>query len=178
MIFFISTLLNSFLFCGILFVCISSGKKLNVSVENKRIDSVISDVSFTRNIEASMEEPISSNIVSVPTGLIDKEDWMLPYDDSKLKLFKEKLENRKYYASSTMIFIFESGGLFSGFFDSGNPDVSSYNYDLSYQDDEIVINIYNPEQTVVVSYFARVSNSGNIELRYTKGDIVLELKEY
>ena len=73
--------------------------------------------------ETSSTKSDDSIIASKPLDYIDRSDWTSTYDDAALRLLHDRLENKSFYVSDSIIFSFGLSNMFSGFFDSNNSNV-------------------------------------------------------
>jgi hypothetical protein len=124
------------------------------------------------DVESSEEV---ENIIEIyETHITHKEDYQGTYDEAIVELYKDMIKGT-YYISDNMSYSFGENGVYDGFFDSNNIQVSGYQYDVLKNDDLLILNIYSPEYTAMVTYTMSVNSKGNIVLHYGTGEIYIEL---
>lgn len=176
-VFLIVTFCNFLFFVGCIAFFLYFGKGLEKNHKNLSSDITVSGLlnnSF-KNSSSSLNET-DNDIVSDYVDIVEKDDWTGTYNDAAVKLYLNKIENKSFYVSDTIIFSFGLNGNFSGFFDSNNQNVTGYFYEVKYEEDAVFLYIYTSDHTVAVVYQMVLNDINNIELHYTKADVVLELK--
>lgn len=72
----------------------------------------------------------------------------------------------EHYIEDDLFYDFAADGTFSGFFDSNEPEVKGYNYEIITHGGDAVLSIYNPDKTMVVTYEISITNTEQIILYY------------
>lgn len=125
-----------------------------------------------------VNEPVDSSEISVADlSFADDEDEELnpevdrntALDRIKSQTSQETSYNQIYGALLPGVYILEDGksfsftktGAFNGYFNSENPEVTGYSYELSIdKDNNNVVTIYNPKRTESVKYTLTFENKG------------------
>lgn len=103
------------------------------------------------------------------------EDYQGQRDSSMEEIFEELIVGR-YEISENIEFNFGLNGVYSGFFDNSNRNVSGYKYDVIVIDEVPILNIYDNEETAMVSYELILSGTSNITIYYPKTELKIKLE--
>lgn len=110
-----------------------------------------------QNYEAEMENASGSEMESV--------DYK-EADDSLSYIYMSLVENSHAELDGGITYNFEPDGKFSGYFDADNPKVEGYTYRIKVDEDDIVLTIYNKEETQLVQYTLMIKENGQLALDY------------
>lgn len=97
-------------------------------------------------------------------------------DSDLVDIYVSLLEGCDFDLGDDIHFVFGTDGSYSGFFDSKNLEVSDYVYRVLAEDDKLKLNIYNKEETKMVSYYMSFDKKGNIILKCPDMKNSLKLK--
>lgn len=87
-------------------------------------------------------------------------------DDSLSSIYMTLLENTSAELENGLYYRFGKNGSYSGFFDANNPEVKDYIYKISADDNDMLLTIYNKEETQMVTYTLVIMDDGNMALDY------------
>lgn len=82
----------------------------------------------------------------------------------------------RYYYLNNILFEFGNNGVYNGFFDNQNKNVSGYKYEIVSLGDNFYVNIYNKEETAAVQYRIYLK-SEKLILCYEPNELQLQLKK-
>ena len=117
-----------------------------------------STIQDTQGYESDMENSTESN------GM-ENADYK-EADDSLSNIYMSLVENTHAELDGGISYNFEPDGKFSGYFDVNSPKVEGYTYRISMDGDDIVLTIYNKEETQFVQYALVVMENGQLALDY------------
>lgn len=91
------------------------------------------------------------------------------------KAYATLLQGSTVNLDDTKVMHFEIDGSFDGFFDTDNPDVKGYSYEVISLEDNSApyvanVNIYNKDKTSVVQYKLSFDEDSNMQLYYPETD--------
>lgn len=119
---------------------------------------------------------MAADSVPIELGANRVEGYDFTYaDDSLVNIYTTLIENTSAELEGGIYFKFGEGGNFAGFFDSNNPKVKGYKYKISTDKKDILLTIYDKEETQTVTYTLVILNDGSMALDYPglKSRIVL-----
>lgn len=87
-------------------------------------------------------------------------------DENLSSIYSDLLANTTFTTEDGMIFSFGENGSYKGFYDTNNPDVTGYSYDVQAIGADIMLNIYDMDKENVVCYKMEFMNNGDIQLTY------------
>ena len=96
-------------------------------------------------------------------------------EDTMLGVYATLLQGSTVNLDDTKAMHFEIDGSYDGFFDTDNPDVKGYSYEVISLDDSSTsyvanVNIYNEDKTSVVQYKLSFDENQNMQLYYPETD--------
>lgn len=154
------------IFCGVIFVGWQRQNNLENTAKHRT-------VSLSEEIEIDTEnvDDFVSNVTAIS---VEESEWTrvdLSGDFSKnqnlaLKNLLCKQILGAHSIEDNLNYTFKADGTFSGFFDSIEPEVEGYCYEIITQSGDAVLNIYNSDKTMVVTYEISITNTGQIILYY------------
>lgn len=168
-VFIISILCNFIIFCLFFFLLKNKDNRTQIPINN--------NIEISAGISSNKKKQNLNDSFSISAEPIEKDDFDGLYNDTANYLIMEMIKGKRFRSIDNIVFSFGSDGSYSGFFDSSNLNVSDYWFDLSSEDQDHFLNIYNSDYSIVVSYLIFINTKGNIELYYLQGNITLELKE-
>lgn len=116
-----------------------------------------STIRNTQDIESDMEDSTELNGIKN----VDYKEA----DDSLSNIYMSLVENT-HAELNGVTYKFEPDGKFSGYFDSNNPNVEAYTYRITMDGDDIVLTIYNKEETQFVQYTLILMENGQLAIDY------------
>lgn len=105
----------------------------------------------------------------------DPDAAMEDAEDKMLSVYATLLQGSTVNLDDTKVMYFEIDGSFDGFFDTDNPDVKGYSYEVISLEDNSApyvanVNIYNEDKTAVVQYKLSFDEDSNMQLYYPEID--------
>ena len=127
-------------------------------------EKITMGAAFTSTIDVTNTENVSElDEVTSTNGILPDYDGN---QSDYLNIYRDLIVGR-YLVFDKYVFDFTTDGSFSGFFDSNNPSVSGYLYEIIEIDDEPMLHIISNDKSSFIEY--------NIELRADKA-VVLTYK--
>lgn len=125
----------------------------------------------------SAEEMDSTEEMTEMEETTEKSDEKPEYDEtigsSLSTLYNDLLSGD--YEYDGLEFHFGNDGKYSGFFDDSNPNVTDYTYEITTDAENTVLNIYNDDDTAMVSYYLVFSDDYEEVTLIYSGDASLKL---
>lgn len=109
------------------------------------------------------EKPVLTDMRENDT--IDRFDYGYA-DDSLSNIYMALIENTSAELDNGLYYRFGEDGLFSGFFDADHPEVTNYKYKIAIEQKDILLTIYNREETRSVTYTLLIMEDGGMALEY------------
>ncbi len=118
----------------------------------------------------------SNNSELIQSEIVEKEDDTGNVNDSLLAYYNDKLLGY-HVASNNMVYQFQQGNKYSGFFDSSNTNLIGGSYNLTInRNNEPTLYIYNAGKTSRVEYTMSKNSRQNIVLHHKTSGSNIELK--
>ena len=124
--------------------------------------------------EVALSAEIENVDVVASNKVLFIDDYQGERDISMEEIFKDLIIGR-YKISEKIEFNFGLNGVYSGFFDNSNKNVSGYRYDIIVINEVPLLNIYNKEKTAMVSYELILSGTSDIIIYYPKTELKIKL---
>lgn len=116
--------------------------------------------------KAAEREMISSKETTSMLESNAQEEQIMSSDADLAAMCCDYLAGINFTSEDGLRFCFEDEGGFSGFYDTSNPDVIHYSYDVQVVGTDIMLNIYDADKQNVVCYKMEFLNNGDIQLTY------------
>ncbi|MCI8377382.1 MAG: hypothetical protein HFH72_02550 [Lachnospiraceae bacterium] len=116
---------------------------------------------------------------SVNKPAVATEEKQVHYSDKDAEMadiYASLLEGAKFDLGDGLVFSFGPEGIYAGFFDADNRNVKDYRYNINMEGDNIFLNIYNKEETRLVSYDMSFDKNGDMLLRHPDMKETIKLK--
>ena len=97
-------------------------------------------------------------------------------DPEMADIYVSLLEGTKFDIGDGIVFSFGSKGSYAGFFDANHKNVKDYCYKVCIEEDNILLNIYNKEETQLVSYNMTFDKNGDVILKHSNMQQAIKLK--
>ena len=138
-----------------------------------------SNIIVARQLEELSNSPgigSDNNSEIVQSEIVEKEDDTGNVNDSLIFYYNDKLLGY-HVASNNMVYQFQQGNKYSGFFDSSNTNLIGGSYSLTInRNNEPTLYIYNAGKTSRVEYTMSKNSQQNIVLHHKTSGSNIELK--
>jgi hypothetical protein len=169
-IMFVTVLFSGFWICVFIMFSISPEQTTKEEMTEHYMKSSVIDSG-----KSTESEPIPVLNVSATTEIVLNTDYDGERDSSMEQIFYSMIAG-DYVINENVEYNFGKDGIFSGFFDDANMSVKGYSYEIFVVNENAVVNIYNHEKTVMVSYELILSGKAALALYYPAADLKIELK--
>lgn len=127
------------------------------------------------HLKKSAYADLDSDLNTITSTTETKEEKVSSSDGNLSNIYMTLIENSYAELDDGICYRFGKDGEYSGFFDADNPKVKDYLYKIGMDGNDVVLTIYNKEETHMVNYKLLILDNGDIALDYPgfKDEIVL-----
>ena len=126
-------------------------------------------------VAGELSEKIKAISVDTSDSLLLSGDYSESRNDSLEDIFYSLIEG-KHRVNESMEYNFGLNGLYSGFFDDYNANVSGYSYEIISAGERTVLNIYNSDKSEMVTYELILSDAMQVTLYYPATEFRIRLE--